>query len=105
MPSSAAALDHGDVNRGRDVPALLRLFLGELRRREDLAGELSRGAHVDDVLGADGGEDLVAEGPEPAGSSELFNKRRKKSATTPACMRRTGSPTPSTAYSGSTPLS
>src|SRR5215207_10452935 len=50
-----------DVLGGRDVAALLRLLLRQVRGGEDLAGELVGRADVDQVLRADRGDDLVAE--------------------------------------------
>ncbi|CDZ90897.1 hypothetical protein RHRU231_770018 [Rhodococcus ruber] len=51
-----------DVDRTRDVAALLGLLLRQVGRGEDPAGELVGGADVDDVLGADRVDHLVAEG-------------------------------------------
>src|SRR3954453_12348236 len=51
----------GHVERGRDVAAPLALLLGQVRRREHLAGELLGGANTGGVLLADGVDDLVAE--------------------------------------------
>jgi len=50
-----------DVRCRRDVAGPLGLFLRQVRRREQLPGELLRGADVDEVVPADRGEDLVAE--------------------------------------------
>src|SRR3954447_1756727 len=49
-----------DVLRGRDVSGALRLLLREVRRREQLAGELVRRTHVDEVELADRLDSLVA---------------------------------------------
>src|SRR3954470_9898155 len=51
----------GHVERGRDVAAPLALLLRQVRRREQLAGELVGGPDVDQVLLADRVDDLVAE--------------------------------------------
>src|SRR5205814_5963450 len=40
------------VGRAGDVPRLLRLLLGEVRRREQLTAELLRRAHVDETVAA-----------------------------------------------------
>ena len=61
MPSSLAALLHGTLMRRRDVAGALALLLRQVRGGEDLAGELVGRAHVDQVLDADRGDDLVAE--------------------------------------------
>src|SRR5579875_1078811 len=50
-----------DVDGRRDVAAALRLLLRQVRRGEQLARELVRRADVDEVLGTDGVDDLVAE--------------------------------------------
>src|SRR5882757_1380039 len=49
------------VDGARDVPRPLALLLRQVRRRQDLARELVGGADVDQILGADGRDDLVAE--------------------------------------------
>src|SRR5690606_30994401 len=49
------------VDRRRDVTRALRLLLGQVRRREQAAGVLVRGAHVDEVLLVDRVDDLVPE--------------------------------------------
>src|SRR3954451_7721096 len=50
-----------DVLRGRDVTGALRLLLREVCRCEELAGELVRRTHVDEVELADRLDSLVAE--------------------------------------------
>lgn len=50
-----------DVDGSGDVATLLRLLLRKVGGSEDLAGELVRAANVDEVLAADGVDDLVAE--------------------------------------------
>ena len=50
-----------DVHRRRDVARSLRLLLRQVRRREQASGVLVGRADVDEVLHADGAEDLVAE--------------------------------------------
>ncbi len=50
-----------DVDRAGHVAALLRLLLGKVGGRRDLAAELVRATDVDQVLDADGRDDLVAE--------------------------------------------
>src|SRR5271166_6096551 len=50
------------VDRAGDVAGPLALLLRQVRRREDLAGELVGGAHVDQILDVDGRDDLVPEG-------------------------------------------
>ena len=52
----------GDVDGAGDVATLLCLFLRQVGRGEDLAGELVGGTHVDEILGTDRVDDLVAEG-------------------------------------------
>src|SRR6185437_9185741 len=52
----------GHVDRAGDVTRLLALFLRQVGRRQDLAGELVGRAHVDQVLRVDRGQYLVAEG-------------------------------------------
>src|SRR3954451_24648295 len=49
------------VDRRGDVTAALALLLRQVGRRPQLAGELVRRAHVDEILRADRGDDLVAE--------------------------------------------
>src|SRR3984885_1005484 len=51
----------GHVDRAGDVAGPLALLLRQMGRRQDLAGELVGGAHVDQVLCADRGQHLVAE--------------------------------------------
>ena len=52
-----------DRRRAGDVPAALRALLLVALRRDDLAGELRGGAHVDEVRGvADRGQHLLAPG-------------------------------------------
>ena len=50
------------VDRGGDVAGALGLLLREVGRGEQPTGVLVGAAHVDEVLGADRGDDLVAEG-------------------------------------------
>src|SRR5690349_6914601 len=50
-----------NVDRAGDMPWPLALLLRQVRGSEDLPGELVGGAHVDQVLLADRGDDLVAE--------------------------------------------
>src|ERR1700722_9011308 len=49
------------VERSWDVAGPLALFLRQMGRRQDLAGELLGGAHVDQVFHVDRGDHLVAE--------------------------------------------
>ena len=62
MPSSLAVLAPRHVERGRHVAGALRLLLREVGRGEQAAGVLVGAAHVDQVLDADRGDGLVAEG-------------------------------------------
>ena len=50
-----------DVDGSGDVATLLRLLLRKVGGSEDLARELVRATNVDEVLAADGVDDLVAE--------------------------------------------
>src|SRR4051812_42683540 len=50
-----------NVDSAGDMPWALALLLREVGGREDLARELVGGAHVDEVLAADSGDDLVTE--------------------------------------------
>src|SRR5690349_9491187 len=52
------------VGGGRDVAGALGLLLREVGGGEQSPGELVGAAHVDEVLGADRGDDLVAERPD-----------------------------------------
>src|SRR4051794_22744819 len=54
----------GHVECPGDVARPLALFLRQVRGSEDLAGELVGGAHVDEVLDANGGDHLVPESPD-----------------------------------------
>ncbi len=61
VPSSLAVVLHGMLMAPGDVATLLRLLLRKVGGSEDLAGELVRATNVDEVLAADGVDDLVAE--------------------------------------------
>src|SRR5205807_8315056 len=70
----------GDVRRAGDVPGLLRLFLREVRRREQLAAELFRRTDVDQALATLAENvvlDVVAEGADlVVGLGDLIAARR-----------------------------
>ena len=60
-PVLACGFAPGHVDGPGDMAGPLALLLGEVCRGENLAGELVRRADIDEVLGADGGDHLVAE--------------------------------------------